>query len=98
MWSGKKRDTSYSGSLIVELSSKWLRKIEQASRFLCKQNAVISRLARTFYAFARAWQWNLRPKCLRQLAIFKEPGECRRANVVRALVCFSELNVSGLTA
>jgi hypothetical protein len=59
MWSGKKGDTSYSASLIVEISDKWLRKMEQVSRFVDEQNAVIPRMARSFYVFARARQWNL---------------------------------------
>jgi hypothetical protein len=46
--------------------------MEQASRFIDEQNAVIPRLARSFYVFARARQWKSRPKCLRQLQIYKE--------------------------
>jgi hypothetical protein len=33
--------------------------MEQASRFVDEQNAAITRLARSFYVFERAWQWNL---------------------------------------
>jgi hypothetical protein len=54
--------------------------MEQGKPLRSKQNAVIPWLARTFYVFARARQWNLRPKCLRQLAIFKRAGRLPSRN------------------
>jgi hypothetical protein len=94
MWSGKKGDTSYSASLTVEISDKWLRKMEQASRFVDEQNAGHYPAGQIFLCFCARLAVESHPKCLRQLPIYEERGDYRRANVVQALVCLSETNVS----